>query len=227
MKTNIFFGLLTLLTCTTAQAADLGGRIYAKAPAQNTSDIYDWSGWYVGAHAGFDWGRARVSNNGVLTESSVPMDGAIGGLLAGINWQHDALIFGLEADIGASALRGHGTVAAIVPIVPNQYDVDLSGNIRGRLGFAVVPRTLLFAAAGVALANFEFRENSGPNSVKSALIGWTAGAGVDHAFTNNFIGRFEYLYADYGNRNFNASPSDFYNIGFRTQTVRSALIWKF
>lgn len=227
MKTNIYVGVLTLLTWTTAQAADLGDRIYTKAPAQNASDIYDWSGWYVGAHAGFDWGRARVSDNGVLTESSVPMDGAIGGVLAGVNWQRDALILGLEADIGASALRGHGTIAAVVPIVPNQYDVDLSGNIRGRMGFAVVPRTMLFAAAGVALANFEFHENSGPNSVKSVLTGWSAGAGVDHAFTNNLIGRFEYLYAVYGNRNFNVSPTDVYNIGFRTQTVRGALIWKF
>lgn len=226
MKTTTYIGLLAMLISNAAQAADIGDRFYTKAATESSLTAYDWSGWYVGAHAGFDWGRARVSDNGVLTEPSVPMDGAIGGLLAGVNWKFDALILGLEADIGASGLRGHGTVP-VVPVVPNQYDVNLSGNVRGRLGFAVVPRTMLFVAAGVALANFEFRENSGPNSVKSALSGWTAGAGVDHAFTNNIIGRFEYLYADYGNKNFSVSPTDVYNIGFRTQTARGALIWKF
>jgi outer membrane immunogenic protein len=225
MKKTTYIGLLTMLISNAAQAADIGDRFYTKAATENSLTAYDWSGWYVGAHAGFDWGRSRVSDNGVLTEPSVPMDGAIGGLLAGVNWKHDALIFGLEADISASGLRGHGTVPAIV--VPNQYDVNLSGNVRGRLGFAVVPRTMLFVAAGVALANFEFRENSGPNSVKSALSGWTAGAGVDQAFTNNIIGRFEYLYADYGNKNFSVSPANVYNIGFRAQTARGALIWKF
>lgn len=107
MKKTTYIGLLTMLISNAAQAADIGDRFYTKAAIEKSLTAYDWSGWYVGAHAGFDWGRARVSDNGVLTEPSVPMDGAIGGLLAGVNWKHDALILGLEADIGAAGLRGH------------------------------------------------------------------------------------------------------------------------
>jgi outer membrane immunogenic protein len=111
--------------------------------------------------------------------------------------------------------------------LPNLYDVDLSGNFRGRIGVAVMPTTLIYAAGGLALAEFKFRENSGPIQNKELLTGWTIGGGVDQAFTKNLIGRVEYLYADYGHKNFTVAPGDIYNIGFKAQTVRGALMWKF
>src|SRR5204863_7149612 len=106
-------------------------------------------------------------------------------------------------------LRGHGTLfpppppappappaPPVPPALPNLYDVDLSGNIRGRIGVAVMPTTLIYAAGGLALAEFKFRENSRPIQNKELLAGWTIGAGVDQAFTKNLIGRVEFLYAD-------------------------------
>src|SRR5437763_4855715 len=135
-----------------ASAADLSvprAPVYAKAPPI-VSAGYDWSGFYAGAHAGYEWGRAHVIDNGVLTENAVPMDGAIGGLLAGINWQTGIFVYGLEGDFGVSRLRGHGTFfpppppppgPPPAPVLPNLYDVDLSGNIRGRIGVAVMPTT--------------------------------------------------------------------------------------
>ena len=165
------------------------------------------------------------------------MDGAIGGLLAGINWQTGIFVYGLEGDIGVSRLRGHGDAAdppqvpplgpPLGPALPNLYDVDLSGNIRGRIGVAVMPTTLIYAAGGLALAEFKFRENGGPIQNKELLAGWTIGGGVDQAFTKNLIGRVEYLYSDYGHKNFVVAPGDIYNIGFKAQTVRGALMWKF
>ena len=70
-----------------ASAADLSvprAPLYAKAPPI-VSAGYDWSGFYAGAHAGYEWGRAHVIDNGVLTENAVPMDGsgldqAVGGV---------------------------------------------------------------------------------------------------------------------------------------------------
>jgi outer membrane immunogenic protein len=224
-----------------AGAADLSAPrapVYAKAPPI-VSAGYDWSGFYAGAHAGYEWGRAHVIDNGVLTENAVPMDGAIGGLLAGMNWQTGIFVYGLEGDFGVSRLRGHGFPAPgplpgppppgplLTPVPPNLYDVDLSGNIRGRIGVAVMPTTLIYAAGGLALAQFKFREDGGPIQNKELLAGWTIGAGVDQAFTKNLIGRIEYLYADYGHKDFVVAPGDIYNIGFKAQTVRGALMWKF
>lgn len=213
---------------TSALASDLAppARPYAKAPP--AAAAYDWSGFYAGAHVGFDWGRTRIFDNGVLAESSVPMNGAIGGLLAGINWQSGAFVYGLEADFGASALRGRGARPVATPdFVANQYNVDISGHLRGRIGYAVAPQTLLFAAGGLAVASFEFRDAGGPDPLRSTMVGWTAGGGVDQALSRNLIGRIEYLYADYGNTDFNVGPGDVYNAGFRSQTLRAALIGKF
>jgi outer membrane immunogenic protein len=224
-----------------AIAADLSvprAPVYTKA--QPVAAVgYDWSGFYAGAHAGYEWGRAHVIDNGVLTENAAPMNGAIGGLLAGINWQTGAFVYGLEGDFGVSRLRGHGTLPPAPPAppappvppapaaLPNLYDVDLSGNIRGRIGIAVMPTTLIYAAGGLALAEFKFRENGGPIQNKELLTGWTIGGGIDQSFTKNLIGRVEYLYADYGHKDFRVAPGDIYNIGFKAQTVRGALMWKF
>jgi outer membrane immunogenic protein len=216
-----------------AIAADLSrpsAPVYTKAQPIAAAG-YDWSGFYAGAHVGYDWGRAHVIDNGVLTEDSAPMNGAIGGLLAGINWQSGTFVYGLEGDFGLSGLRGHGVILPAPPPapppLPNQYDVNVSGNLRGRIGVAVVPTTLIYVAGGLALAEFKFRENSGPIQNSELLTGWTIGGGIDQAFTKNLIGRVEYLYADYGHKDFTIAPGDIYNIGFKSQTVRGALMWKF
>jgi outer membrane immunogenic protein len=229
-----------------ATAADLSrpsAPVYTKAQPIVAAG-YDWSGFYAGGHAGYDWGRAHVIDNGVLTENAVPMNGAIGGVLAGINWQSGSFVYGVEGDFGLSGLRGHGDAVplppppppppspppppvVLPPALPNQYDVNVSGNIRGRIGVAVVPTTLVYAAGGLAVAEFKFRENSGPIQNKELLIGWSIGGGIDQAFTKNLIGRIEYLYADYGHKDFTVVPGDVYNIGFKAQTVRGALMWKF
>jgi outer membrane immunogenic protein len=221
--------LVFVAIASQASAADMAvpasAPVYTKAPEY--SPATNWSGFYIGGHLGYDWGRTRVVDNGVLTESSVPMSGVIGGGLVGYNWQMGSFVYGLEGDFGVSNLIGHGVRAAPVPLAPNQYEVDVSGNIRGRVGFTVLPDTLLYAAGGLALANFDFRENGTPLGASNTLTGWTLGAGIDHAFTKNVIGRLEYLYADYGHKDFTIAPGDIYNIGFKSQIVRGAVIWKF
>ncbi len=224
MKTILQGFILAAALSVPAMGADIAQPIYRKAPAIDPS--YNWSGFYAGAHVGYDWGRARITDNGAVTENAVPMDGAVGGLLAGVNWQAGAVVFGLEADVGVANLRGTGV---IVPVVesPNHYKVDWTGNIRGRVGYAILPTTLVYVAGGLALANFEFRTGDTSNAISHLLTGWTIGGGIDHAFMPNLVGRLEYLYANYGNGDFAISPNDIYNAGLKTQTFRGAIIWKF
>src|ERR1700712_5612529 len=111
--------LLTIIVAAglaghSAFAADVAAPVYKAPPPVRA---YDWSGPYIGGHLGYDWGRTRVLDNGVLTEPGAPTNGAVGGLLAGYRWQSGILVYGLEADIGAANLRGAG-LPAVVAVPP-------------------------------------------------------------------------------------------------------------
>ena len=66
-----------------------------KAPIAPASD---WSGFYIGGHAGYMWGRSSVWEDGELLERDAPTNGFVGGALAGVNWQSGAWVLGLEGD---------------------------------------------------------------------------------------------------------------------------------
>ena len=79
--------------------------------------VYNWTGFYVGGNVGYSWGHSSTTttfydgNTGTLLSAGAAgfnMDGAIGGVQAGYNWQRDKWVFGIEADIQASGQRGDG-----------------------------------------------------------------------------------------------------------------------
>ena len=104
--------MCVVLLSTPAMAADIGRPLHR--PPLVDDRVHDWSGPYLGAHIGYDWGRAGVIDNGVLTEASVPMKGIVGGLLAGVNWQAGLFVYGVEADFGFQrfARQRYGSDAA-------------------------------------------------------------------------------------------------------------------
>ena len=77
------------------RAADLP----LKAPALKA--VYDWTGFYIGAHVGV----TRGTSSATLTDPTVATDnnvftGATGGVQAGYNWRlNSGLLLGVEGDI--------------------------------------------------------------------------------------------------------------------------------
>jgi len=214
----------------TASAADMP----VKAPVPKAAKLpYDWSGLYLGGHIGYLWGRTRVEEDGVVTEPNASTNGTIGGVLAGYNWQRGPVVFGLEGDFGWT--NAHGTGAVLPPVVittqaPNTYDVNWTGHIRGRAGYAF-DNWLLFIAGGFAVADFEFHEGAVTTTVLpppgGKYYGWSIGGGAEVAITRNLIGRVEYLYDDFGHKDYIGVTGEPYRVSFRGQTVRGALAWKF
>lgn len=206
-----------------ASAADM----LVKAPivkAPIAAPPYDWSGLYVGAHLGYLWGRTRVEENGVVTEPGAKTDGVIGGALAGYNWQKGPFVFGLEGDFGW--IRAHGVGVALPPDLPNTYDLNWTTHVRGRGGYAF-DNWLIFIAGGLAIADLNFHEGNAAARRGGKYAGWSIGGGIERAFTRNLVGRIEYLYDDYGHKDYVGATGDLYRVSLTGQTLRGALIWKF
>jgi outer membrane immunogenic protein len=214
-----------------ASAADMP----VKAPVNKAPYAvpYNWSGFYVGGHVGYLWGRTRVEEDGVVTDDGAPTNGVIGGVLAGYNWQTGQIVLGLEGDFGWTHADGTGAVLPPPPPVvvletPNTYRINWTSHVHGRLGYAV-NNWLPFIAGGLAIADFDFHEGGDVSVpvVGAKYVGWSIGGGFDYAFTRNFIARVEYLYDDFGHKNYTGSDGDPYRVSLKSQTLRGALIWKF
>jgi outer membrane immunogenic protein len=104
-----------------AGAADLAPRPYIKAPPI-VAAVYDWTGFYVGANLGWSFGRARTDvtvAGAPFASTSKGMDGILGGLQAGYNWQSGPAVFGLETDIQATAQKGSSRLFGFIPGRPD------------------------------------------------------------------------------------------------------------
>src|ERR1700755_1436377 len=140
-----------VLAATSAGAADMTARpAYAPQPP-----AYSWSGFYIGGNVGYGWGTAKddatesTTMSGVVTRStttsnSQDMNGVIGGVQAGYNYQFGTWVWGWETDFQGSGQKGGSMFArtfntpVIGPIpvsVTTDHKLQSFGTTRSRLGF--------------------------------------------------------------------------------------------
>jgi outer membrane immunogenic protein len=237
-KLLLTIAALAAITAAPSWAADMP----LKAPVLQAPPPFSWSGFYFGAHGGYLWGHTRVEENGIVTERDARTNGAVAGLLAGINWQMGATVVGFEADAGWTRARGNGDVGCdgpcpIVTVIelPNHYKINWTGHFRGRLGYASGD-WLLFLAGGLAVADFRFEQGAtitiinfpiNPANVVAGQVftGGSIGVGIERAFTPNLLGRIEYLHDEFGRKTY-VIGSDSYTVRLSSDTVRGALAWK-
>lgn len=200
MKKLLLATAATLLIAAPAFAADLPARVGAVAPAPVFVTM-NWTGFYVGAQVGYSWGTDRTTEFVTATGAATGFargfspDGFVGGLHAGYNYQMGSLVLGLEGDIEASGVSGGYRLAN-----GNGTDTDRAwqGSLRARVGVAF-DRALLYATGGVAFADIKHTYVSPAvrESFSDVKMGWTVGAGLEYAFTNNLTARAEYRYTSF------------------------------
>ena len=104
--------------------------------------------------------------------------------------------------------------------------------MRGRLGYAA-DRWLFFVAGGLAIADFDFQEGATITTIIPAtptgaiFVGWSIGGGIEYAITQNILARVEYLYDNFGHKDYIGSDGDPYRVKLTGSTARGALAWKF
>jgi outer membrane immunogenic protein len=213
--------LMAMSGVAPATAADLPSRLVTKAPSIS-DPTYNWGGWYAGGQIGAAWGTSNVGNafvNGttpianqqIFTATSPQLSptGFSGGGQIGYNHQVDRWLFGIEADASYTGLRQSHNATAAFPAggafaTTASVTSDWMATLRPRAGYAV-DRTLFYVTGGLALTDLNFASSYSDTTGQSASagfgktkFGWVAGAGIEHAFTQNWTAKVEYLYADFG-----------------------------
>jgi outer membrane immunogenic protein len=212
MKKIVLAGLaITGLAVTSlpAAAADLPARPVYKAPVAPVA-LYDWSGFYFGGHIGGSWAdkdwTQTFSSFGLALDrsaTSAAVDGFLGGVQAGFNWQTGQWVWGIEGDwswTSADGCSGHVVFTAYAGC----SNVNWYGTVTGRVGYAW-DRALLYVKGGAAFADEDhfitFRGVQDTNNPGNTRTGWTVGAGLEYAVWNNWSVKLEYNYMDFGSDN--------------------------
>jgi outer membrane immunogenic protein len=182
-------GLLALLGAGPAYAADvISEEPPAPAAPMEEPPLASWAGPYAGVSLGYGFSGTTTPATG-----DIDTDGFIGGVFAGYNLQNGLFVYGIEGDVGYSGVKGDDAFT--------ETKSGFEGSLRGRMGVAVTNDILLYGTAGGAAQRLKVSDAAGDDS--NALLGWTAGAGVDVKFTEQVFGRVEYRYTDFGSGDFN------------------------
>lgn len=185
-------GAVMVLLASAAQAADV------EPPAAE----FDWSGFYVGGHAGYNWSSvdwnwdvpAANAEDGVSSNGK----GFGGGVHLGAQKQWDSFVAGVE--FSYSWLDGDDDETFRFVALDRRFetDVDKLMMIDLRLGWAV-DRFLGFVKGGYARADIDldtFRDddNVRQSSSDGREDGVNIGAGLEYAVTDSIIVGADYTY---------------------------------
>jgi len=218
------------LLAGSAAAADLSARYPVKA-AVVPVQIFSWTGFYIGGNVGYGWGNSTFDYtpwaSATYSYDLGSADGFFGGLQAGYNYQFaNNVVVGLEADLEFADMGSDNVLfAGPIPGVLAAQSLDTFGTIRARLGYAM-DRFLPYLTGGAAWANTSYTGPYGWTS-DSTNWGWTIGAGVEYAITNNWTVKAEYLYMDFAGENYTFSNGDKIETGFDMSTIKAGVNYKF
>jgi outer membrane immunogenic protein len=207
---------------------------------------YSWTGFYVGGNLGAAWSGLSGSN---LSDSIGSSFNAatntqfVGGAELGVNYQFPGgVVLGAEAMFDwlpashnnpITATDPTGTVSANMALADAQWLTTATG----RIGYAW-DRVLLYAKGGgawVATTNPSISIAGGGPASFSAFNNtttstWTAGFGLEWAFSGNWTARAEYDYIALPNQSLTVSPAtptfggDVINFNNRNLSIFTAAI---
>lgn len=227
MKKFLLGAAALLVLAMPAAGADMRARPYAKAPVAvppALAPIYNWTGFYVGGHVGGDWAAsAGLANTG---------GNFLGGVQAGFDYQFAPnWVIGIEGQY--SWLGGDAVTATF----PNGYvytnDRRGIASVTGRIGYTW-GAGLLYVKGGYAYADNNDRLVLA--GVPQAFTfdgnhkdGYTVGAGFEYMFAQNWSGKVEYQYYNFGDSRF-VAPAALVPFGsFRNDehTVKVGINYRF
>ena len=224
--------LVALGATVPALAADLSARNapYTKAPAY-VAPLYNWTGFYIGGHLGGVFSD-NSNFNGLVTGNN-GNGRFLGGLQGGADYQFAPnWVIGAEAEYSWIA----GNNGSVIFPNGNVYTNNQRGlgSVTGRVGYTWGPG-LLYVKGGYAFADNNESLTTGAGAPLAFGFsgdhsnGWTVGAGLEYMFTQNWSGKIEYQFYNFGNSSF-TTPAALAPFGsFRTDdhVVKAGINYRF
>jgi outer membrane immunogenic protein len=237
MKLRIFVGGFALAAgfvavVGSAQAADLPMRPAPApmAPVAYAPPVYNWSGFYIGGNIGGGFADSSWTDPLSGGTNSFNKNGFIGGGQIGYNLQYNWFVIGLEGDFDWTGLKGSSADS-----IGDQIGTktEWTATATGRVG-AAFDRLLVYGKGGIAFAQNRntFTDAFGVSaaSTNNTRTGWTAGAGLEYALTQNWTAKLEYDYLGFGKETLNfATPNIIYasNASLNVQEIKAGINYKF
>jgi outer membrane immunogenic protein len=227
---------LAILISGPAMAADLKAPAYKAPPA--TAAAYNWTGCYIGGHAGGGWGEARNRVVSSTPSAAAPVDldptgtfhanGPVIGGQVGCNYQFASnWVVGFEGD-GAWAHQ-HGDKNLDPANYDSRFVFDLQerwlATARARVGYAT-DKWFLYVTGGGAWADVRAKLFFQPDPAACSFCnatgsqtfsGWTVGGGLEWWLVTNWSAKVEYLYVDLGRKTFFDPPGTGAYLGISTK----------
>jgi outer membrane immunogenic protein len=224
---------VAFIPAASALAADLDMEVVPPPPPpieELRPATYDWTGGYVGALVGSSCIDGSLVDNDLGGAPPAPVQwemsgcGFKGGVLVGYNHQFDNWVIGMEADWS----KTNDVVENTDPGADFTFGLNHEVTMRGRVGYAA-DDTLFFLTGGAAWAqgNLDGIIAAAPDNIKGKHLGWTIGGGVEHAFTDQFRLKLDYLYTQYKGETYSAACCNVDIKDFSNHEVRLGAIWAF
>jgi opacity protein-like surface antigen len=209
---------LTVTIAAPARAADLPLKTETPFAAR-----FSWTGCYLGGHLGGGFAHKDVTDpvqlvqdsfaaaavtNGITTVGLSPSGVVIGGQI-GCDYQFaPSWVVGIEGAASGATMKASRTVGlplgnpdtALV-----QAKTDFLTSVTGRLGYAF-DNVLLYGKGGFAMAGDRYDVTGSFAGTPFGFtglenrIGWTAGGGVEWAFSQHWSASVEYDYYQFAHR---------------------------
>jgi outer membrane immunogenic protein len=202
MKPIIVVVVALLASASRVMAADLPVPQAPVPPPTYFPAYYNWTGVYLGANGGYGFGQNRWSVAG-LSSGNFNTNGFLAGGTLGANYQTGPYLVGFEGDIDWSNVQGNTSAATCAALgapagTTCQTKSTWLGTARARVGYAF-DRLLVFGSGGAAFGGLQPVLNPGGVVFSpTPQLGWTAGAGVEYAFTDAVSAKVEYLFVNLG-----------------------------
>jgi len=233
MKRLVIAGALAFAAAGQALAADLPqpGPPPPQAPAAyipTVAPVYNWGGIYFGVNGGYGLGKSSWNIPGAGTTADFNVNGGLVGGTIGANFQTDAFVFGIEGDFDGSWLDGNSSDPNCINSFGGACETKNNwlSTVRARVGYAA-DRVLFYGTAGGAFGNISEGANGAATSTFASkdVAGWTAGAGVEAAFADNWTARVEYLFVDLSNATFTTGAAP--TVKLDANLIRLGVDYKF